>query len=249
MLKKSFISVIAASAILFGGHNYAFAKSMEHVPAVNPEAAVEKLIEGNNRYASGKVERPNQNQERRADVFKNGQHPYAVILTCSDSRVPPEVIFDCGIGDIFVIRTAGNVLDDVSIGSIEYAVEHLGTPLVIVMGHKKCGAVEAAVAGGEAPGHIKNIVNQIKPAVLKAKARGGEVMDNSIKNNVNLIVDKLEHSKPIISEFAETGKVKIIGAYYDLESGKVEIFHEIKENIENKETRKGSEKILVIEKK
>ncbi|MEZ7892169.1 MAG: carbonic anhydrase [Candidatus Wallbacteria bacterium] len=244
MFKKTFISSLTAAAILLSSQQYAFSKSAETVPAVKPGAAIEKLLEGNNRFVSGRVEHPNQSGERRTDVFKNGQHPYAVILTCSDSRVPPEVLFDCGIGDIFVIRTAGNVIDDVSIGSIEYAVEHLGTPIVIVMGHKKCGAVDATIAGGEIPGHIKSIAAQIKPAVLKAKASGGEVLDNAVKNNVELIVEKLKHSKPIISEFAETGKVQIIGAYYDLENGKVEL---LKNKNEKKET--GSEKILVIEKK
>ncbi len=183
--------------------------------------ALQKLINGNERFADSKSINPNQTIERRNEVLQ-GQNPFAVIVGCSDSRVPPEIIFDQGIGDLFIIRTAGNIVDDVALGSIEYAVDHLGTPIVVVLGHGKCGAVTATVQGGEAHGHIGSIVKTILPAVEKAKTQSGDLTNNSIKANVGLVVDTIKSAKPIITAALEQGKVKVVGAYYDIESGEVE---------------------------
>lgn len=179
------------------------------------------LIEGNKRYVSGNPIYPNQDEKRRKEVL-SGQKPFAVIVGCSDSRVPPEIIFDQGIGDLFIIRVAGNIVDDVALGSIEYAVEHLGTELVIVLGHSKCGAVTATVKNEEAHGHIGSIVNIIKPAVEKAKTQSGDIVENAIKNNVDLAVETLKSSEPIIKKSIEEGKLRIIGAYYHIDNGIVE---------------------------
>jgi carbonic anhydrase len=183
--------------------------------------SLRKLTEGNNRFAVSKPVRPNQTKERRNEVSK-GQNPFAVIVGCSDSRIPPEIIFDQGLGDLFVIRVAGNIVDDVALGSIEYAVDHLGTPLVVILGHGKCGAVTAAVQGGEAHGHIGAIIKAIEPAVEKAKTQSGDLTDNAVRANVGFVVDAVRSSKPILTKALDQGKVKIVGAYYDIESGKVE---------------------------
>jgi carbonic anhydrase len=189
--------------------------------STNVDRILQSLTEGNLRYVSSKPTHPNQGGDRRIEVSK-GQHPKAVIVGCSDSRIPPEIVFDQGLGDLFVIRVAGNILDDVGMGSIEYAVDHLGVEVVVVLGHGKCGAVSATVGGGEAHGHIGSIVRAITPALIKAKELEGDLTDNTIRANVNLVTDRIRSSQPILAKKSEEGKVKIVGAYYDIESGKVE---------------------------
>lgn len=195
---------------------------------MTPAMALNKLLEGNERYQAERISGPNRSAKRRAEVFK-GQHPFAVIVGCSDSRVPPEILFDQGIGDLFVVRTAGNVVDSVALGSIEYAVEHLGTNLVVVLGHEKCGAVAATVGGGDAPPNIKTIVDMIRPAVDKAKAKsaggGGhghecDLVCSSVKGNVKLIAEKVR-TDPTLKEMVEDGMLKVVGGYYELQSGAV----------------------------
>lgn len=186
---------------------------------VNSESA-KKLLEGNLRFVSGKSIHGNQSLERVKDVVK-GQHPFAIIVGCSDSRVPPEIIFDQGVGDLFVIRTAGNLVDDIALGSIEYAVEHLHVPLIVVLGHEKCGAVDATLQGGEAPGQIQKLIDKIKPAVDESANLSGDKLDNAILANIKRIVDQLKNSKPIIEEYLHHRKLNIIGARYDLDEGKV----------------------------
>jgi len=184
--------------------------------------ALSRLIDGNSRFSRDQADRPNQTIERRQEVT-TGQKPFAVIVSCSDSRIPPEIVFDQGIGDLFVVRVAGNIVDDLALGSIEYAVEHLGAKLVMVLGHGKCGAVTAAVQGGHAPGHIGGIVSAIHPAVDKARTKQGDLTDNSIRENVGLVVEAIRLSEPILADMAKKGDVKVVGAYYDLESGAVEV--------------------------
>jgi carbonic anhydrase len=186
------------------------------------DEALQKLIVGNRRYASGRPAHPNQSIDRRTEVVK-GQEPFAVIVGCSDSRIPPEIIFDQGLGDIFVIRVAGNIVDDAALGSIEYAVDHLGSRLIFVLGHGKCGAVSATVQGGEAHGHIGSIVKSIIPAVEKAKTQPGDLLDNSIKSNVRLVASQIESSKPVLSKAANEGKIRIVGGYYNIETGVVDV--------------------------
>lgn len=183
-------------------------------------------MEGNARFASGKAAHPDQSAERRAEVVSS-QHPFAVVLSCSDSRIPPEVVFDQGIGDIFVVRTAGQVVDDVAFGSIEYAVEHLSTPLIVVLGHDSCGAVGATVAGGKPEGHIGSLVEAIKPAVDEARNKiksQDQLLNASIDINIKNIVISINSSEPILSKFIKEGKLLVIGARYHLDSGKVELF-------------------------
>ncbi len=182
--------------------------------------ALQQLIDGNNRYVEAQFRHPHQLAERRMEVAK-GQHPFAIILTCADSRVPPEIVFDQGLGDLFVLRVAGNVIDDAVIGSIEYAAEHLGTPLLVVMGHERCGAVDAAVKGGEVPGHIGALVKAISPAVVKARGKAGDLLDNSVRANVEMVTAKLKSSQPILAHLVEDSKLEVIGAYYDLDDGHV----------------------------
>lgn len=199
-----------------GGHG-------DHAAGPNADEALKTLLEGNKRYVSGHAKGPNRSSARRAELAR-AQHPIAVVVSCSDSRVPPELLFDQGFGDIFVVRTAGNIVDSIELGSIEYAVDHLGTKLIIVLGHERCGAVTAALQGGEAPGNIKSVVDAIKPAIEKGKARHsghGEVLDTCIISNVKDVAQKIRTTAPILSEKVEDGMLKVVGAYYDLDSGAV----------------------------
>ncbi|MEW5867703.1 MAG: carbonic anhydrase [Chloroflexota bacterium] len=192
-----------------------------HASDITPDEALQMLVEGNQRYTSGKAVHPHQSADRRTEVLA-GQHPFVTVLSCADSRVPPEVFFDQGIGDLFIIRNAGNIIDDVVLGSMEYAAEHLGVPLVLILGHTKCGAVTATVQGGEAPGHIGSIVKTILPAVEITKGQEGDAVVNAIYANVHMTVEAVKHCAPILSEFVEKGRMKVVGAVYHLESGKVE---------------------------
>jgi carbonic anhydrase len=185
------------------------------------DAAKQKLIEGNTRFVSSQMIHPNSSSQTRTELTK-GQHPFVVIVSCSDSRVPPEVVFDQGLGDLFVIRTAGEVVDDIALASIEYAVEHLGVKLVVVMGHQKCGAVDAAVKGGKLPPHLDKLIAAINPSIEKAKKEKGDLLFNAIHENVNRIVKQLSTSKPVLEEFVHEHKLSVIGAYYNLDSGVVD---------------------------
>lgn len=182
---------------------------------------IQRLIAGNERYASGHPLHLHQDVDRRTEVAA-GQHPIAVVVGCSDSRVPPEIVFDQGLGDIFVVRVAGNVVDDQALGSIEYAVEHLGAHLIVVLGHEKCGAVQAAVDGGEVPGHIDSIVQAIKPAVDQARSQPGNLLDNAINANVLRVVYEIRHSQPILEHEVHSGGLKVVGARYNLAAGTVQ---------------------------
>jgi len=181
---------------------------------------LQKLIDGNKRYVAGKQVYPNQSAEHRVEVAQ-APHPFAVILSCSDSRVPPEIIFDQGIGDLFVIRVAGNLLNKEITGSIEYAVEYFGTRLIVVMGHTKCGAVTAAIQNGDFPGLINSLVNAIRPAVEKAKSIPGDLLNNTVNENINMVVGKLKSIAPVLNTLYGKGELEIIGACYDVEDGKV----------------------------
>jgi carbonic anhydrase len=183
---------------------------------------LQRLIEGNKRFSSSKQSHPNQDKERRQELAK-GQKPFAVIVGCSDSRIPPEIIFDQGLGDLFVIRVAGNIVDDVALGSIEYAVDHLGAQLIVVLGHSKCGAVTATVQGGAVHGHVESIVQAIKPAIDAAKELPGDLTDNTIKANARLVASQIQSSQPILVEMARLEKIAVVSAYYDIESGEINI--------------------------
>lgn len=186
------------------------------------EQALQKLIEGNARFVAGQTTHPDQTVERRS-TLAGGQSPFAIVLTCSDSRVSPELVFDQGLGDLFVIRNAGNVLDDHVIGSIEYAVDHLHVPLIIVVGHEKCGAVSAAVAGGEVPGHIHSITDDLAPVLEKVKDLPGDKVDNAVRANAQRAAEILTHVEPFLKEAVSNKNVTVIAARYELATGKVEI--------------------------
>lgn len=187
----------------------------------NPDILWQELMAGNQRYAASHAAHPHQDAASRSDLTE-GQHPGVVILGCADSRVAPELVFDQGLGDLFVIRVAGNVPDDHVLGSIEYAVEHLGSRLVVVLGHSKCGAVSAAVENSGHEGHVYSVMKSIEPAVKACKNRSGDKVDNTVRANVSLVVKQLRHSHPILEKLVREGKIKIVGARYDLESGLVE---------------------------
>lgn len=184
-------------------------------------SGLERLVKGNNRYVnSATVCHDDWSAKRLAQA--KGQAPFAVIITCSDSRVPPEIIFDQGLGDLFVIRVAGNVVDDFAIGSIEYGVSVLGANLIIVLGHSNCGAVEGAFKGLKFDNHIQKVLNAIQPAIELSKESSENTLEKAIKTNVKLVEDNLKHSQPVLAQLYEQGKIRIVGAYYDLGSGKVE---------------------------
>ena len=190
------------------------------------DESLTKLLDGNKRFVSGEHAKKDIGDKRRQELTK-GQSPFATVITCSDSRVAPELIFDQGLGDIFIIRVAGNVVEPTTLGSIEYGVEHLHTPLLILMGHEKCGAVSATIdAKGKPEGNIGAILKKIMPAVKTAKAAKkdkDETLQLAIQENVrNTYRDIMKNSK-IVTEMVHEGKLKVIGAEYYLGTGKVEI--------------------------
>ena len=193
-------------------------------PAAGPAAdqALARLMAGNQRYVRHKEQHPHQSLARRKEL-EAGQHPFAVILGCADSRVSPELLFDQGLGDLFVIRVAGNIVDDAILGSIEYAVEHLGTKLVMVLGHEKCGAVSAAVEGGIAAGHIKAVVAAIQPSVEACGKESGDRIQNCVIANAQRAARQVRESEPVLKESVEKHGVKVVAADYALDSGKVNL--------------------------
>ncbi len=207
---------------LTAGSAFASTPGGQDAAPMSGEAALRLLMEGNKRYASERCEHPNHQAGRRLAVAK-GQHPFAIVLTCADSRVAPEILFDQGMGDLFVHRVAGNIVDDAILGSIEYGAEHLHAPLVVVLGHERCGAVDATLKGGTAPGHIGSLVAAIRPAVVATKGRPGDALDNAVRANVLQVVEQLKGSRPILAELVEHGRLTIVGGRYDLETGQVEI--------------------------
>jgi carbonic anhydrase len=212
-----FVAAALASPALAAGSN----------PGVSPDEAMRVLKAGNARYVEGKPQHPHQDRVRRALTAGQGQHPLAVVLTCSDSRVPAEIIFDQGIGDIFVVRVAGNVAATDEIGSMEYAVDHLAAPLVVVLGHTQCGAVTAVVDNAKLPPNIAKLVAPIKPAVDQARADNPDaakdvVLRAAITDNVWQAIDDTLRQSPIIREKIKDNQVQVAGALYDLDSGQVQ---------------------------
>jgi len=188
--------------------------------AVTGDSVLAELKAGNLHHARHQYQHPHESSTRQRELI-TGQHPHAEILSCADSRVPPEIVFDQGLGDLFVVRVAGNVATDTEIGSLEYGAEHLHIPLLVVLGHESCGAVTAAVQGGGAEGHIAALVNLIKPAVDKSRGMPGDTVANAVRVNVQMVVQQLRASTPVLSELVAQGKLKIIGGVYSLQTGKV----------------------------
>jgi len=222
-------------------------------PVVSPAEAIARLKEGNSRFTAGNAQHPHESSDERTYMATNSyenagmiflgmtaeqaakrrteltksQHPFATIVSCSDSRVPPEIVFDEGLGDLFVVRVAGNVIDDHSVGSIEYSVDHLAVRLIVVLGHQRCGAVKAAketiAAKGKAPGHIESLVKAIRPAV-EATVNGD--VEATTEANVKNVVQALRTSTPILKSKVDSGEVRVIGGYYSLDTGSVTFLEE-----------------------
>jgi carbonic anhydrase len=227
-MKKKQLACCLVAVSLLAASQFALAADPGHPeqPTVAPAEAISKLKEGNGRYAGGNLQHPGQTTERRAELAKT-QHPFATVVSCSDSRVPPEIVFDQGLGDLFVVRVAGNVIDDHGLGSIEYSVDHLGVRLIVVLGHQTCGAVQAAretiAAKSKAPGHIQSLVTAIRPAV---EATAKDDLEATIKANVNDVVRALRSSTPILKAKVDSGDVRVIGGYYSLDTGAVSFLDE-----------------------
>jgi carbonic anhydrase len=188
-------------------------------PALSPEAALKKLVEGNRRFAQHQPQYPDQSKSRVQEVAQ-AQYPFATILSCADSRAPAEILFDQGLGDLFDVRIAGNIATPEAIGSIEYAVVMLGTPLLMVLGHERCGAITAAVQNKSLPGEISTFVNAVLPAVNRVKDRPGNWIDNAVTANVQYQIEQLQRS-PLLKQRLESGTLKIVGGRYDLDTGRV----------------------------
>ena len=217
-MKKILLTTALATTIFFNC-NSCFAHSSENLSAEN---ALKKLKEGNERFIKFHQKHPDENKKRRKAMLK-GQHPFVVILSCSDSRVPPELIFDQGLGDIFEIRNAGNVLDDHIIGSIEYAVMHCGVKLIVIMGHQDCGAVNATLSGVSETKYIKSLEDSIQPAIEKCKKDNQEITpDNVAKAHVVQDINELLEQDSDLVKYMKENNVQIIPAYYNLDSGKVD---------------------------
>jgi carbonic anhydrase len=189
-------------------------------PGIPAAIALQKLKDGNSRFVTYQMKHPNQGKPRREKIV-NGQHPFAVILSCSDSRVPPEIIFDQGLGDLFVIRNAGNVIDEHVMGSIEYAVHHLGVNLVIVLGHESCGAVGAAMKEDKESPDIESIKASITPAIEKCKELKAYSYENVIRTHAKMDVDTIFENKEL-KEYSIKHDLKILPAYYSITTGQVE---------------------------
>jgi carbonic anhydrase len=253
-MRNALVLFLCTTVNLFGANQFAQAADPAHPdqPIVPPAEAISQLKEGNARYTSGKPQPDDSSEERafmarnsyenvgmtflgmtadqvakRRAELANSQHPVATIVSCSDSRVPPEIVFDQGLGDLFIVRVAGNVINDEGLGSIEYSVDHLGVRLVLVLGHQSCGAVKAArdtiAAKGKAPGHIEALVTAIKPAV---EATAKDDLDTTIKANVKHVAQAIRSSTPILRAKVDSGEIKVIGGYYSLDTGAVTFLDE-----------------------
>lgn len=224
--RAKIVTLLVAAAV-FSFSSVSFASDAG--PGVSPQEALQKLMEGNQHFIASQMTNQKLSDAAARQSLVKGQKPYAVILCCSDSRVPPEIIFDKGLGEIFVVRVAGNVPDPIILGSIEYAVEHLGSSLIMVLGHQKCGAVTAAVeAKGKGEGNIGAILKEIAPAVKQAEkeAKGKDktaLVETAIDDNIRLVSKDLLKRSKIISHMVSEKKVKIVEAKYDLEDGNVKL--------------------------
>jgi len=191
-----------------------------------PQEAVAVLLEGHERFIEDRPLHLHQDAGRRA-VVSTGQHPFALILGCADSRVPPEVILDQGFGDLFVIRTTGHVVDAAVLGSVEYGLEELNIPLVVVLGHERCGAVQAAVSaaerGGSPHSHLARLVEAITPAVAKVSGHSGDVVDNAVRAHVRLVVAQLLREVSLLATRVAAGQTKLVGLRHDLDTGELDL--------------------------
>jgi carbonic anhydrase len=217
----------AALSLAVSGSHAAEAPKAPPKPenVLSPDAALDRLMKGNERYVEGIARRHDFKHEREA--LTKGQNPFAGVLSCADSRIAPEYAFDAGRGDLFVCRVAGNLLNDDVTASFEYSVAVLNTPLIMVLGHHACGAVDAAISsiknGTTLPGHLPSLVAALTPAVKAVLDQPGDTLLNAIKQNVVLTVAAVKAATPILSEAVETKKLRVVGAVYNLANGRVDM--------------------------
>jgi carbonic anhydrase len=224
--RRNFLVMASAVAAGVARSGPGFAKAPPKPENIlTPAAALERLEAGNRRYVEGVARRHDFRAEREA--LAKGQNPFAAVLGCADSRIAPEYAFDTGRGDLFVVRVAGNFATDDGIASLEYAVDVLHTPLILVLGHQACGAVSATIKsvgdGTTLPGHLPALVAGIAPAVRAVMDQPGNTLDNAIRQNVLLTVDRLRTATPILSQYAAEGKIRVVGGVYRLDTGAVEL--------------------------
>jgi carbonic anhydrase len=186
---------------------------------MTPKQALKQLVEGNTRYKQEKLLHPNRSKEARI-CSANGQNPFAIILGCSDSRVSPEIIFDQGIGDLFVVRVAGNVVGPVELDSIEYSALYLKSSIIMVLGHQNCGAIQAVINGQTQD--IEAVASLIAPSLELARTQKGSLIENTVKDNVLYVVDMLKKS-PSLAKLIKEKKIDVVGGYYDFQTGAVEL--------------------------
>jgi carbonic anhydrase len=207
------------AVVVIAGFGSAYLGAQEKAPTA--EDALQRLKQGNVRFAADKLDQKKDiGAKRRGDLAK-GQRPFAVILACADSRVAPELIFDQGLGDLFVIRVAGNVTDPAILGSIEYAVEHVKVPLIVVVGHEKCGAVDAALSGGELHGNLAKVIKEVQPGKDLPKDKDA-ALAAGVKNNVLEQAARLTQQSTVVKDFASSKRIQIAAGVYSLKNGTVE---------------------------
>lgn len=226
----------AMRTVALGASGLAVSSGAQAAPAspsaprttLSADEALDRLMKGNEAFLADNQPPAALSRKRRLEIAQN-QAPFAVLVSCSDSRVPPEALFGQGLGDLFIVRVAGNTVSAEGLGSIEYAVAELGVPLIVVMGHERCGAVAAAVTivrdGTSFPGAIGEMVGPILPAAIRARSEQGDWVDNAVRRNVVDVVERLKISGKLIEDPLATGKLRIVGARYDLDDGRVDFFH------------------------
>jgi carbonic anhydrase len=227
--RRSILKLAAAAGAAFAAAPHALAAGPKTPPkpenVISPDAALDRLMHGNARYVEGVSRRHDFRHER--EPLSEGQNPFAAVLSCADSRIAPEYCFDTARGDVFVCRIAGNFASDEVIASLEYAVQVLNAPLIMVLGHEACGAVDATIKslkdGTTLPGHLPSLVAAIKPAVDAVQGQSGDLLANATRRNVALTVEKLKAAGPILSAFAGDKKIRVVGGIYELKSGRVEL--------------------------
>ena len=226
--RRRFSAALASVPIAMAGSRWlgpAAAADDAATPTVSAERGLQMLIDGNKRFVAGNLTSlGNLAQDR--DQLTAGQSPFAVVLCCSDSRVPPEIVFDQTLGQIFVVRTAGQVIDEAARSSIVYGVDYLKAPLLVVLGHSGCGAVDAAIAalmGNAIPGYAYRFVEAIGPAARSVLNEPGDQLDNAVRANIEMGVDQLRTAEPVLAAAVGSGSLTVAGGYYDLASGEVSI--------------------------
>ncbi len=226
MAMKTLVKIVAV-AVIGGAIGIGIGRMLAPTKEAPPTTPLGRLEWGNLHYAKGKPTAPRRDPSTRQQLATEGQKPFAIVVTCSDSRVPPEIVLDQGLGDLFVVRSAGNVVDEVGIASIEYAVEHLGASLLVVIGHSECGAVKAAVQGGEVKGHLPALLRHLEPAVKAVKLRTPYLKDEVlvervVQENVRQTLLALWERSEVVRSSAEGGKLAFAGGVYDLFTGTIE---------------------------